>query len=238
MAIGKELFGLQKALGYQFADLTILEKALTHSSYTNEQRTRNINLESNERLEFLGDAVLEMVISEHLFNNYKTYREGALTKLRQKIVCEKSLSKIAAEIDLGSYINIGNGEESNGGRSRPKILADCLEAIFAAMYIDSKSNNTQDYIKAIIDLISDVIDFTACTQSTDFKTMLQQLIEKDGSAILEYVVVSENGPEHDKVFSVEARVNNNVVGCGVAKSKKDAEMQSAKAALELFGVIE
>ena len=157
MAIGKELLELQKSLDYNFSDLSLLEKALTHSSYTNEQRTRGITVESNERLEFLGDAVLEIVISEYLFHNFKSYREGALTKLRQKLVCEKFLSKIAAEIDLGSYINIGNGEESNGGRNRPKILADCLEAVFAAIYIDSINKNSNDYINVIVNLIKNDI---------------------------------------------------------------------------------
>lgn len=237
MAIGKELYRLEEELGYSFSDVSLLEKALTHSSYTNEQRTRGINVESNERLEFLGDAVLEIVVSEYLFENYRTYREGALTKLRQKLVCEKTLSKIAAEMDLGQYINIGNGEEAGGGRSRPKILADCLEAVFAAMFLDSRQEKSDRYVKSIIALIKSDIEATVRSQSTDFKTMLQQLIEKEGSSVLEYVVTNESGPEHNKIFTVVASVNNNVVGRGTAKSKKDAEMLAARAALELFGII-
>ena len=237
MAIGKELLELQKSIGYNFSDLSLLEKALTHSSFTNEQRTRGITLESNERLEFLGDAVLEIVISEYLFHNFKTYREGALTKLRQQLVCEKFLSKIATEIDLGSYINIGNGEETNGGRTRPKILADCLEAVFAAIYIDSLSRNSNEYIDVIVDLIKSKIDDVANNQGSDFKTMLQQLVEKDGSSLLEYKILKEDGPEHDKIFVVEAFINNNLVGTGTAKNKKEAEMQAAKAALGLFGIL-
>ena len=137
MAIGKDIIALQGVLGYSFTDISYLELALTHSSYTNEQRARGINTSSNERLEFLGDAVLELVISEYLYSNFKKYREGALTKMRQSLVCEKTLSKIAAEISLGEYLNLGHGEENSDCRSRPKILADALEAVFGAIYLDA-----------------------------------------------------------------------------------------------------
>lgn len=237
MAIGKEFNDLQRALNYSFCDLSLLEKALTHSSYTNEQRTRGITVESNERLEFLGDAILELVVSEYLYNNYKNYREGALTKLRQKLVCEKTLSKIAAEINLGDYINIGNGEETSGGRTRPKILADCLEAVIAAIYLDFGASSKDECHNIIINLLIKEIEYNCNNLYTDFKTMLQQLVEKDGAATLEYVITSEDGPEHDKIFTVNALVNNNTVGVGTAKNKKDAEMQAAKAALELFGIV-
>ena len=152
MAIGKNIFELSDKIGYRFNDIKLLECALTHSSYTNEQRTRGINLPSNERLEFLGDAVLEIVISEYLYSNFKKYREGALTKMRQQLVCEKTLSKIAAEIDLGDYINLGNGEEQTGCRRRPKILADALEALIASVYLDSINIGTDTYREIIINL--------------------------------------------------------------------------------------
>ncbi len=237
MALGKEALDLTKKIGYTFTDLTYLETALTHSSYTNEMRKRGIKASSNERLEFLGDAVLEIVISEYLYSNFSKYREGALTKMRQQLVCEKTLARIAAGLDLGAYLNLGNGEESADLRRRPKILADALEALIAALYLDSAARGDDSYKSVILSLFLEEIN-SAANQRTDYKTMLQQLAEQEGSAFLEYKVVSEDGPEHDKLFTVEAIVNNNVVGRGSAQTKKDAEMQAAKMALQLFGVVE
>ena len=235
MAIGKEIFELEEKLGYKFSDIKYLETALTHSSYSNEQKSKGIALNSNERLEFLGDSVLEIVVSEYLYENCKKKSEGTLTKMRQHLVCEKTLAKIAAEIDLGDYINLGRGEEMTDCRKRPKVLADALEAVFAAVYLDACECGG-DFRAVILNLIRDEIDNATFMKRGDYKTRLQELVEKDGSAILEYVVTEETGPEHDKTFTVEAKVNNNVVGKGVSKSKKDAEMQAAKIALELFGV--
>lgn len=235
MAIGKEILQLQEKIGYEFFDIKNLETALTHSSYSNEQKSRGMNFLSNERLEFLGDAVLQIVISEYLFENYKTRAEGTLTKMRQHLVCEKTLSKIAAEINLGDYINLGRGEELTDCRNRPKVLADALEAVFAAIYLDAAISEG-DYRKVILNLLSGEIEKASSMQKGDYKTLLQQLVEKDGASILEYVILEENGPEHDKTFTVAAKVNNNLVGTGSSKSKKDAEMQAAKMALQLFGV--
>lgn len=235
MAIGKEIIELEKKLGYTFSDISYLELALTHISYTNEQRSRGINIESNERLEFLGDAVLEMAVSEYLYSNFKKYREGALTKMRQNLVCEKTLAKIAAEIDLGDYLNLGRGEELTDCRQRPKVLADALEAIIGAVYLDCGISGNE-WRKIILSLYAKEFTLISTVQNTDFKTRLQQLIEQDGSSVLEYRVVSTSGPEHKKIFTVVAFVNNNEVGRGEAGSKKDAEMQAAAAALSLFGV--
>lgn len=235
MAIGKNIFELEEKIGYKFFDIKNLETALTHSSYSNEQKSRGITLSSNERLEFLGDAVLEIVISEYLFENYKNRTEGMLTKMRQSLVCEKTLAKIAAEMNLGDYINLGRGEEFTDCRNRPKILADALEALFAAIYIDAKNKNL-DYRSVILKILSCEIQKASSMQKGDYKTLLQQLVEKDGSSVLEYETLEESGPEHDKTFTVAVRVNNNLVGTGVSKSKKDAEMEAAKIALELFGV--
>ena len=236
MALGKEALELAVRIGYSFADLTYLETALTHSSYTNEMRKRGIKADSNERLEFLGDAVLEIVISEYLYSNFSKYREGALTKMRQRLVCEKTLARIAERLDVGSYLNLGNGEESADLRRRPKVLADAFEALIGALYLDSLSKGDEAYKSVILSLFMDEID-AAENQRTDFKTMLQQLAEQEGSALLEYRVVSEDGPDHNKLFTVEALINNNVVGRGSAQTKKDAEMQAAKQALQLFGVV-
>ena len=236
MSIGKEIVDLQNAIGYEFSDIAYLENALTHSSYSNEQKSRGIFLESNERLEFLGDAILQGVISKYLYKNYKKYTEGTLTKMRQYIVCEKTLSKIAAEIDLGDYLNLGKGEETNGCRQRPKVLADALEAVFAAIYLDS-ANDPSIHETVLLTLFSDILSGLDYSFEGDYKTMLQQLVEKDGASELIYEVVSEEGPEHNKRFTVVALINNNEVGRGKAKNKKDAEMQAAKVALKLFGIV-
>ena len=236
MAIGKEIFLLQNALGYKFSDIAYLENALTHSSYSNEQKCRGLILESNERLEFLGDAILQNVISRYLFENYKKCSEGILTKMRQYLVCEKTLSKIAAEINLGDYLNLGKGEELNGCRQRPKVLADALEAVFAAIYLDSSQDHTA-YDSVILSLFHEVLDGLDGSFEGDYKTMLQQLVEKDGMSELKYEVISESGPEHNKKFTVVAMINNNDVGKGEARNKKDAEMQAARAALKLFGIM-
>ena len=236
MSIGKEIVDLQNAIGYEFSDIAYLENALTHSSYSNEQKSRGIFLESNERLEFLGDAILQGVISKYLYKNYKKYTEGTLTKMRQYIVCEKTLSKIAAEIDLGDYLNLGKGEETNGCRQRPKVLADALEAVFAAIYLDSV-NDPSIHETVLLTLFSDILSGLDYSFEGDYKTMLQQLVEKDGASELIYEVVSEEGPEHNKRFTVVALINNNEVGRGKAKNKKDAEMQAAKVALKLFGIV-
>ncbi len=234
MAIGKEIIALEERIGYKFRDITYLENALTHSSYSNEQRTRGINLPSNERLEFLGDAVLQIVISEYLYRGFLKYGEGALTKMRQSLVCEGNLAKIAEEIKLGDYINLGRGEEATDCRRRPKVLADALEALIAAVYIDSQG--ADDYKSLVLGLMKDRMERVLETQRGDYKTMLQQLVEADGAAILEYAVLKEEGPLHDRTFTVAAYVNNNEVGRGSAKSKKNAEMIAAKCALSLFGV--
>ena len=236
MSIGKEIIALQDAIGYEFSDIAYLENALTHSSYSNEQKSRGILLESNERLEFLGDAVLQSVISKYLYRNYKKYTEGTLTKMRQYLVCEKTLSKIAAEINLGDYLNLGKGEETNGCRQRPKVLADALEAVFAAIYLDS-ADDPSIHEEVLLALFADTLSGLDDSFEGDYKTMLQQLVEKDGAAELIYEVISEEGPEHNKRFTVVALINNNEVGRGEAKNKKDAEMQAAKVALKLFGIV-
>ncbi len=236
MALGKDVLELQERISYHFHDVSYLDAALTHSSYTNEMRAKGMKAESNERLEFLGDAVLQLVISECLFNNFSKYREGALTKMRQQLVCEKTLARIAKGLSLGDYVNLGNGEETGDLRSRPKILADALEALIAAIYIDSSILHSDEYKKIILSLFADEIK-NASKQRTDFKTRLQQLAEQDGAALLEYRVISEEGPEHNKKFTVAAFVNNNEVGRGSGRTKKLAEMQAAKMALGLFGVV-
>lgn len=235
MAIGKDVLEIQSIVGYSFSDVSLLDSALTHSSYTYEMKTKGMKASSNERLEFLGDAVLELVISEYLYTSYANFREGALTKMRQTLVCEKTLAKIASELKLGEYLNLGNGEENSDCRKRPKVLADALEALIGAIYLDSTHQGDSLYRDVVLRLFKKHIEDSAI-QKTDCKTLLQQLAEQDGAALLEYKLVCEEGPEHDKSFTVAAYVNNNEVGRGVAKTKKSAEMEAARVALKLFGV--
>lgn len=236
MSIGKSIFELSKSIGYTFRDIVLLENALTHSSYANEQRARGVSYPSNERLEFLGDAVLQLLISEHLYETLAGKSEGVLTKMRQYLVCEKTLSRIAGSINIGEYLNVGHGEELTDCRRRPKVLADALEALIAAVYLDSDNFAAEGSKEVILALFIDEINNCKMTNNGDYKTTLQQLVEKDGSATLKYEVVAENGPEHDKTFTVVVKVNNNVVGEGTATTKKDAEQQAAKLALVLFGI--
>ena len=236
MAIGKDLFLLYDVIGYKFRDVAYLENALTHSSFANERKSKGISYPSNERLEFLGDAVLQITISEYLYKQFKKHSEGTLTKIRQYLVCEKTLASVAREIDLGQYLHVGRGEELTDCRNRPKVLADTLEALVGAIYLDSDSFAEAGSKEAVLALFKTEIERSESMQGGDYKTMLQQLVEKDGSSILEYSVLSEAGPDHKKIFTVEAKINNNVVGKGSASTKKDAEMLAARDALVLFGI--
>ena len=237
MGIGKEINDLMRDIGYTFSDVTFLETALTHSSYTNEMKQKGYRAESNEALEFLGDAVLEIVISEYLFERYARRGEGTLSKLRQNIVCESTLSKIAARISLGDYLNVGSSEESQGLRKRKKILADALEALIAAIYLDDRTNsNGIIYRSVVIKLFEKEVESIVKSGNRDYKTLLQQFVEKNGDAQLRYDI-EESGPEHEKTFIATAFINNNKVGDGKGSTKRTAEMQAAKVALRLFGII-
>ena len=237
MGIGKEINDLMHDVGYTFSDVTFLETALTHSSYTNEMKQKGYRAESNEALEFLGDAVLEIVISEYLFERYARRGEGTLSKLRQTIVCESTLSKIATRISLGDYLNVGSAEESQGLRKRKKILADALEALIAAIYLDDRTNsNGIIYRSVVIKLFEKEVDSIVKSGNRDYKTLLQQFVEKNGDAQLRYDI-EEGGPEHEKTFIATAFINNNKVGDGKGSTKRTAEMQAAKVALRLFGII-
>ena len=186
MGIGRDIFALMDEIGYNFTDITLLEHALTHISYTNEMRQRGYRAEKNETLEFLGDAVLELVISEELYTRFKELGEGTLTKMRQSVVCESSLAEAAEKISLGDYLNIGNGEELIGLRSKPKILADALEALIAAVYLDCKPKGNESYKEFILKLLSDKLNRAESLGATDSKTLLLQFVEKNGDSVLRY----------------------------------------------------
>ncbi len=237
MGIGKEFFELYGKLGYSFTEITYLENALTHSSYTNEMRARGIRVKSNEELEFLGDAVLELVISEELYKRHKKAGEGLLTKMRQALVCEDTLAALALEFDLGAYLNIGTGEESSLLRSRAKVLADAFEAVIAAVYLDDlQATGGNNYKAVILNIFKGAIDRVEKGGTRDFKTMLQQFVEKNSGDVLRYNL-EEEGPEHNKTFTATAYINNNLVGTGKGTTKRTAEMQAAEVALKLFGII-
>lgn len=236
MGVGKEFFDLMNTVGYSFSDISHIQIALTHSSYSNEMKRKGFRAESNEAYEFLGDAVLELFISEALFERCGKVGEGTLTKYRQSLVCESTLARIASGISLGDFLNVGTSEENTDLRSRPKVLADALEALIASMYIDAKAaGRVVECREAILTLFDKEISNVISRGSTDYKSMLQQLVEKNTGTELRYDY-SETGPEHKKSFHATAFINNNPVGDGVGKTKRAAEMQAAKKALALFGI--
>lgn len=218
----------EKEIGYCFKNKKLLQTAFTHSSYANEKQ--NVG-ECNERLEFLGDSVLGVVSAEYFYHNLSHLPEGDMTKRRAACVCEKSLFDFAKEIDLGKYILLGKGEEHTGGRNRPSILADAFEAVIAAIYLDGGLEEAKKFILRFLK--------TAATKQpvfNDYKTALQEIIQKNPDEHLTYVLVGESGPDHNKRFEVEVRLNSNVMGTGIGISKKGAEQAAAKSALELMGI--
>ena len=219
---------LQNNLGYHFKNPALLARALTHSSYANE---RHVDTGDNERLEFLGDSVLGFITAEYLFANHRDFPEGELTKLRAYAVCEKSLFAYAEEIRLGNYLKLGKGEERTGGRTRPSVLSDAFEAVIAAIYLDGGMDEAKKFVLRFV-----VPYVEAKPTFKDYKTMLQEVVQKNQGETLEYVLVSETGPDHDKCFTVEVHLNSNVIGRGVGGSKKKAEQNAAKEALELMGI--
>ena len=217
---------LEAALGYKFENITLLQNALTHSSYANE-RWHN-SLLSNERLEFLGDSILGMAVAAYLYHNFPDRPEGELTRMRADMVCETSLAKIAVQLDLGKHLLLGHGEERFGGRTRASILADAVESVIAACFLDGGI----DAAKGII------TRFVLCNvpvsklQNADYKTALQELVQQKKNQTLCYRLVGESGPDHDKVFTAQVLLNDQVVGEGSGSSKKRAEQDAARVALE------
>ncbi len=225
-----EFSELEKRIGYTFKDKTLIYEALSHSSYANEKKKQR---HSNERLEFLGDSVLSVVVSEYLFKNYPDFPEGELTKIRAALVCEKSLHQFALRIHLGDFLLLGKGEAHTGGRERPSILADAFEAVIAAIYLDGGLESAR---KHIMHFIPKTLPANHSLLFGDYKTALQEVIQKNPEEKVEYVLVSESGPDHNKTFVVEVCMNSNIIGKGKGKTKKEAEQMAAKEALELMGI--
>ena len=217
--LDKNLEEFQGKIRYYFNDKELLIEALSHSSYANEKRKgRN----SNERLEFLGDSVLSIVVSQYLFEHFTHLPEGELTKIRASLVCEKSLYEFAKQIDLGEHILLGKGEENTGGRERVSILADAFEAVIAAVFLDGGLEAARRHI---LKFIPKDIDDRKPVSFSDHKTILQEIIQKNPEEKVEYKLVGQSGPDHNKAFKVQVRLNSNVIGTGIGRSKKEAEQK-------------
>ena len=215
---------LEDKLGYTFEHPELLENALTHSSCANESRGK---LLSNERLEFLGDSILGMVVADHLYRNHPDLPEGVLTRTRASLVCEESLVEVAEELGLGDHLRLGKGEEAGGGRFRPSIQADAVEAVLAAIYLDGGIGSARRFIRKYI-LSREV---AGLTKPRDYKTTLQELVQRESGQVLQYRLTGSEGPDHNKRFFVAVDLNGATVGEGSGRSKKEAEQMAAKAAI-------
>lgn len=219
------IMDFEKIIGYSFNKKDFLETALSHSSYANER-----NLQNNERLEFLGDSILSVVVSEYLFEHLKLDDEGKLTKYRASLVCEQSLADLAKDIELGKYIKLGKGEENTGGRKRASILSDAYEALIAAIYLDSDLETIRKWL--LSHMMNKINDAMAGIMIVDFKSKLQEIVQAKGSGKIEYVIFKETGPDHNKHFHTNVMINGKVIGTGEGQTKKEAEQEAAKTALK------
>lgn len=216
---------LETAIGYRFSNITLLQNALAHSSYANERW--HDSLKSNERLEFLGDSILGMVVAEHLYRNYPNRPEGELTRMRADMVCETSLAKVAYSLNLGSHMLLGHGEEQGGGRDRASILADAVESVIAAMFLDGGMEPVRDFIGRFV--LCNVPEKNLA--NADYKTALQELVQQKKNQVLAYELTGESGPDHDKHFEVRVLLNGAPIGYGKGTSKKRAEQDAARDAM-------
>ena len=219
---------LEEKLGYSFSDDTLLRHALTHSSYANEHRSEGMT--SNERLEFLGDSVLGMVVADHLYRTHPDMPEGELTRTRAALVCEDSLYEVAQTLELGKYLRLGKGEDAGGGRRRPSILADAMESVLAAVYLDGGIAPARRLIRRLI-----LDQEREKAVDRDYKTALQELVQRTPGSTIAYRLVRETGPDHCRVFVMEVSVGGDVAGQGEGRTKKEAEQMAAKAAIEKLG---
>ena len=225
--------GLEKTIGYIFKNRKLLHTALTHSSYSNEKRAHGVKESCYERLEFLGDSVLSLIVSDYIFSVYPDMPEGELSKVRAGTICEKALAEFARNIKLGDYLFLGRGEELTNGRKRPSILADAFEALLASIYLDGSIDDVKRFLLPFVK--REIKSILESGHTADYKSILQQIVQQEKGELLEYVLVEESGPAHKRIFTVEARLNNNVVGVGTAGNKREAEQIAAREALSLFG---
>ena len=227
---------LEETINYSFKNKELLVEALTHSSYANELRAKKQNVQCNERLEFLGDSVLSVIVSEYLFKKYADVPEGQLTQFRASLVQSQALALYARSINLGDYLFLGHGEEKSNGRERQSTLENAFEALLASIYLDSNGSK-ETVAKFLLPLVTDEIEEASKNEiNRDYKTALQQFVQANGKEKISYVSVDEYGPDHAKVFVMEVRINSNVVGKGTGSSKREAEQFAAKEACELFDI--
>ena len=224
-----------KKIGYEYNNISLLAAALTHSSYANEMKSKGVRAECNERLEFLGDAVLSLVTSEYIYLKLKDCKEGELTRIRAIVVCEDSLFSFAESIGLGEALFLGNGEIISNGRRRKSTLADAFEALLGSIFIDGGIEAAKIFLLRFVERA--VEETTKEGETKDYKSLLQQIIQQNSGEVLEYALTGESGPAHEKVFEVRAMLNSNIVGEGRGPSKKVAEQNAAKEALALFGYV-
>lgn len=219
---------IEKSIGYTFKNKNLLKKALTHTSYAYENR-----IESNEKLEFLGDSILEYISSKYIYNNYKNLKEGEMTKVRAEVVCEESLYKVAKLHNFSDFILVGKSELNNNGNLKPAILADSIEATIAAIYFDGGLEKAEEFI--INNLKTAIEDSTKHVGMKDHKTVLQEKLQENGDISIKYTVINEKGPDHEKIFTVKVEANGKELATGEGKTKKQAEMNAAGKALEKLG---
>ncbi|SHF50800.1 ribonuclease III [Ornithinibacillus halophilus] len=220
---------LEEALQLKFNNHELLKQAFTHSSYVNEHRNRNFS--DNERLEFLGDAVLELGVSQFLFRTNSSMPEGEMTKLRASIVCEPSLYNFAKELNFGEHIFLGKGEEQTGGRDRPALLADVFEAFLGALYLDQGFDTALSFLETHV---FPKVETGAFSHAMDYKSQLQELVQQEKNHIIEYNIVEEKGPSHNKEFVSKVTVMNGITGKGIGRTKKEAEQRAAKNVLDIL----
>ena len=216
---------IEKEIGYEFKNKQLLETALTHTSYAYENKKQR-----NEKLEFLGDSILEFVSSEYIYHNYPNLKEGEMTKVRASVVCEDSLQKIAKMHNFSDFLYLGKSERTSQKEVRPAIMADSIEAVIAAIFLDGGLEEAKKFI--LNNLAKPIENATKNIGQKDYKTVLQEVLQKNGNVDIEYVIVDEKGPDHEKVFTAEVKFNNKILATGEGKSKKQAEMEAAQKALE------
>ena len=226
------MMNFEKEIGYTFQSQDYLNQAFTHSSYAHENRIDYLH--NNERLEFLGDAVLELTISDYIFKKYPEMPEGELTKLRASVVCEPMLAKIARRINLGAYLKLGKGEAATGGRERDSILADAFEAIIGAIYLDGGLATAREFVLGM--MLNEIGSMRNNFRMNDCKTYLQEIVQRSSKNPLEYAIVSEKGPDHNKAFFANVMHEGRVLGKGVGKSKKEAEQNAALDAINALNI--
>ncbi len=219
---------LEVAMGYRFRNITLLQNALTHSSYANERW--HDSLMSNERLEFLGDSVLGMLVAEYLYQNFPHRPEGELTRMRADMVCEQALAAVANRLALGQHLLLGHGEEQTGGRMRDSILADAVESVIAASFLDGGMEAAKRFVDRFV--LCDVP--VGKLHNLDYKTALQELVQQKKDQVLSYVLIGQSGPDHNKLFTAAVMLNGEQIGSGTGSSKKRAEQEAARAAMELL----